>query len=352
MTSRRRGTRQEKLPTLLERKLYKTGQTRGASTREIYQNRVLRNSTVLIPLDFWEQCRVPEDGTGEYENGYIVLVEPSWYFTTPDADAQLAEKGLELGVDAMLLFQRRSDWATYAPKSGRLPNGKPFVPPPTRLSPIRGTYMARVHSTTAGEGGEAVVTGFNTTALRGAGIRVYEYASSQTIVDARLQLECLVWLCHDAVEALTAAGMTLQGAKDRRAAMLLEAGTRGLLDYDRLRAARMLDADDNTICPLCLERISAAAFMERGEQAEGRETWDITITELSLFHIEELRVGRLQHKPYNLGWGHHHCNVVVKDAGIIPTLKWMKSVLDNNGDSWQAIAEAEELVEEAVHSDL
>lgn len=40
----------EKLPPLVERKIYKTGQTRGASNSEIYQNRVGRNSTVLIPL--------------------------------------------------------------------------------------------------------------------------------------------------------------------------------------------------------------------------------------------------------------------------------------------------------------
>lgn len=38
-----------KLPQLLDRKIYKTGQTRGADDDVIYQNRVARNSTVLIP---------------------------------------------------------------------------------------------------------------------------------------------------------------------------------------------------------------------------------------------------------------------------------------------------------------
>ncbi|MBD5308340.1 MAG: restriction endonuclease, partial [Bacteroides sp.] len=36
------------------------------------------------------------------------------------------------------------------------------------------------------------------------------------------------------------------------------------------------------------------------------------------------------HRPYNLGWGHHHCNVVVKDSGIEPTLDWMRRVLIKN----------------------
>lgn len=39
-----------KLPQLLDRKIYKTGQTRGADDDVIFQNRVGRNSTVLIRL--------------------------------------------------------------------------------------------------------------------------------------------------------------------------------------------------------------------------------------------------------------------------------------------------------------
>ncbi len=40
-----------KLPQLLDRKIYKSGQTRGADDDEIYQNRVNRNSTALIRYD-------------------------------------------------------------------------------------------------------------------------------------------------------------------------------------------------------------------------------------------------------------------------------------------------------------
>jgi hypothetical protein len=65
-------------------------------------------------------------------------------------------------------------------------------------------------------------------------------------------------------------------------------------------------------------------------QAEGREVPDLTVTEINLFHINELRYGVYNHKPYNIGWGHHHCNVVTKDSGIIETLKWMKKVLKTN----------------------
>lgn len=344
-----RGARLPTLPELVDRKLYKTGQTRGATVREIYQNRVGRNSTVLIPFAVWDECRVPDDGSGAYENGFIVLVDPGWYFTSIDAERELDSRGVRLGTNALLLFQQRSEWRDFALADGdQLPNGEPFAPATSRVAPLGGTYLARVHSTTAAEGGEAVVRGYNQTSLRGAGIRVYEYASSQALADTRLQLEALFWHCHDSTASVLAAGMSRSDHDDRMRSKLTEAMLAGLLDYDRLQLARMLDDQRRTICPLCLNLISADEFMRRGEQAEGRMTWDNTITEVSLFHIEELRVGKLQHKPYNLGWGHHFCNVVVKDAGIIPTLRWMKGVLENNGDSWAAIDEAEESVEQGV----
>jgi hypothetical protein len=92
----------------------------------------------------------------------------------------------------------------------------------------------------------------------------------------------------------------------------------------------MLNARGKTICPLCLEELSSQGFFNRMAQAEGREVTDLTITQLNLFHIEELRYGLLNHRPYNVGWGHHHCNVVVKDSGILATLMWMGQVLSRN----------------------
>jgi hypothetical protein len=68
------------------------------------------------------------------------------------------------------------------------------------------------------------------------------------------------------------------------------------------------------------------------EQAEGRVVTDLTVTELNLFHIDELKISCLNHRPYNLGWGHHHCNVVVKDSGVAETLEWMREVLKRNED--------------------
>ena len=65
------------IPTLLERKLYKTGQTRGADDDEIYQNRVSRNSTVLIPYKFYKEEFSDND---IFERKFIVLLSPKEFF--------------------------------------------------------------------------------------------------------------------------------------------------------------------------------------------------------------------------------------------------------------------------------
>ena len=340
-------TRIPALPTFVNRKLYKTGQTRGADKKQIYQNRVSRNSTVLIPWADWAACKEPAPGE-YYENGFIVLVQPSWYFETPNADSILASEQIELGVNALLFYQKRVDWNAYDFRGSCLPNGKQFKAAKNRQGNLDGVYAARIHATTAIGGVSAVVEGYDQTDSRGAGIRVYEYASVRSLEETRLQLEALLWLCVDSIEALVDAGMERAKAEARRADQLTKASDTGLLDFERLRSIRMIDAENVTVCPLCLLHIPAADYLKLTVQAEGREVEDLTTTEVSLFHIQELRVGKLEHRAYNLGWGHHFCNVVVKDAGLIPTLRWMKGVLDNNGDSWEDIEDAEQSVEKGV----
>jgi hypothetical protein len=312
------------LPKLLDRKLYKTGQTRGADDDEIYQNRVLRNSTVLIPYDSYEVCKSPDDARGEYENGFIVLVKPGWYFANTDADEILSESGLSLGKNAVIFYQRRSEWDANPPDS------QGWSVAVSRTTDLQGQFVARVSATTAAT---KVNSGFNTTSSKGAGIRVYEYAASETINESRLQLESLLWMSADAEDAMVELGMTTDGAKARRELVLEKASEAGLLDMKVLKENRLINDAGVTICPLCREEMSPAGFASKVAQAEGREVFDLTVTQVSLFHVDELRVGRLSHKPYNLGWGHHHCNVVVKDAGIANTIDWIRSVLKRNDET-------------------
>lgn len=310
------------LPQLLDRKIYKTGQTRGADDDEIYQNRVSRTSTVLIPYNFWQQWKLPNGQL--YEKGFIVLISPDDYFGAQDIAATLAAEGLALGVNALVFYESRAQWVAHNP------DALGWTEANQRTGQLGGQYVARVPATTAADNGAKINRGFTGTSIKGAGIRVYEYASAETIKHCRLQLETLFWMCHNAEAVAETNGMTAAQVTTRKAAILKTCQQIGLLDIARLTDARMLNAAGRTICPLCLEELSAQGFFNRMEQAEGRAVLDLTITQLNLFHIEELRLGEWNHRPYNLGWGHHHCNVVVKDSGITETLEWMRGVLDRN----------------------
>lgn len=321
-----------KLPSLLDRKIYKTGQTRGADDDEIYQNRVSRASTVLIPYPVWKQHFTRKRAEKVFQKGYIVLISPTVYFGALKDGKQLGKRGLELGQNALVFYETRAQWIESNPDE------LGWQAAESRLSPLGGSYVARISATTAAGIGAKVVRGFETTAKKGAGIRVYEYADDKTIEQCRLQLEALFWLCEDSFAVSVSNGMSAPEATLRRTAILKECGKLGLLDLERLKSGRILNGTGLPTCPLCLEEISSAGFFSRMEQAEGREVLDLTITQINLFHVEELRMGVFNHRPYNLGWGHHHCNVVVKDAGIRQTLDWMKAVLVRNADSGHILA--------------
>lgn len=312
------------LPTLLDRKIYKTGQTRGADDDVIYQNRVSRSSTVLIPYSCWELCSKPQDGASKYENGFIVLISPSDYFRDRNISAVLTAKGLAIGSNALVFYETREQWKANNPDDLKWKAAK------KRTGPLGGQYVARIPATTAAESSKKIIRGFDATKMKGAGIRVYEYASTSTIAKCRLQLETLFWLCCDSERVAVSNGMTAQDAATRRVAVLDRCREFGLLDTAELANSRILNSQGNAICPLCLEEFSGQGFFSRMEQAEGREVPDLTVTQLNLFHISELRIGALNHRPYNVGWGHHHCNVVVKDSGIQKTLEWMQDVLNKN----------------------
>ena len=312
------------MPSLLSRKIYKTGQTRGADDDEVYQNRVSRNSTVIIPFSVAKQVfsSLPENEL--FEKGFIVLISPKVFFTEPTIKQQLKELNLVLGQNLLIFYEVREDWNTYYPDNYN------YTHATSRTNPLGGQYVARIPATTSIASGKKIALGFHTKNPKGAGIRFYEYATEKMTGDCRIQLETLYWLCFDSLDIVISNGMEEEAASIRKEATLNAAKTSGLLDYSRLISSRIINKEHQSICPLCLEPLSANGFFNKMEQAEGREVSDLTITQLNLFHINELRLGELNHSTYNLGWGHHHCNVVVKDAGIIPTLNWMNNVIDRN----------------------
>ena len=96
-----------KLPSLLDRKIYKTGQTRGADDDVIYQNRVGRNSTVLIPYSLWEKYKFPPNQETYFEKGFICLISPEEYFNNLNIETELKHHGLSLGNNLLVFIKRK-----------------------------------------------------------------------------------------------------------------------------------------------------------------------------------------------------------------------------------------------------
>lgn len=308
------------LPNDIQRKIYKTGQTRGAEDDEVYQNRVGRYSTVLIPFHEFAVCAEAPSADGKYENGYIVLIKPEDYFND-EIQSSLPAMGLELGNNLLVFYETRQQWVNYPPLAN-------WTIPNSRKNPLGGQYVARVPNTTSNNDSKEF-HGYTSTGLKGAGIRVYEYADKDTTKKCCTQLEYYFWQCAD-IEDFIASSNDPDAMRQRKLLIEREANESGLADQELLKRVRIFNRDGHTICPLCLKEISARGFGEKIQLAEGRDVPDTTVTDVSLFHIRELRTGEFNHKPYNLGWGHHFCNVVVKDSGIQETLAWMRDVISDN----------------------
>jgi hypothetical protein len=318
------------LPKLLVTKIYKTGQTRGADDDVIYQNRVGRNSTVLIRYSSFSKCNIAPDNKGIFENGFIVLIKPEEYFETDNISDEMKAFDLKLGLNALVFYETREQWNKFNP------NKKRWKPAESRITPLGGQYVARVPSITS-RGAKKLFFGF-TGNKKGAGIRVEEYASSNTIMLCRIQLEYLFWSCHNVKTEIAAkAYMTKTDIEKRIAFITKEAHRYKLDDNVKLKNARIINSTGNTICPLCLEVLNAEGFLSRLKLAEGRDVPDLTVTQINLFHIKELRIGEFNHKPYNLGWGHHYCNMITRDEGIENALKWMNKIIVTNKSSGYTI---------------
>ncbi|XZN98393.1 MAG: BstXI family restriction endonuclease [Microcoleus sp.] len=311
------------LPAAIARKVEKTGQTRGAEKDTVYQNRVRRCSTVLIPLSSWKAGVVPPPGG--FENGYIVLAHPEEYFSEiPPTSKSNLPKNLQLGQNLLVFYETRLQWNSYPPSQYG------WNPANSRISPLGGQYLARVPDTTSSKD-SLERHGYidSDTGGQGAGIRIYEYASQTEIEATKYQLSFLVWQTEGILDMAREEGTP--NPEECKAKIEAKCQSMGLIDINLLQQNRIIDSQQRTVCPLCLKPILAQELASRVEQAEGRNVPDLTVTTANLFHVKELRAGVYNHCRYNLGWGHHHCNAAARDWGVERTLQWMEEVLTNNG---------------------
>lgn len=132
--------------------------------------------------------------------------------------------------------------------------------------------------------------GYATQSPKGAGIRLYEYASKETIKECRLQLEAIFWLCVDSVEAMINNGMSHKDAKLRKMLVLEEAKQRKLLDFEQLRSKRIINSQNHTICPLCLRELSGEEFLNRLANPRGEKSLILQLHKLICSILKNLNM--------------------------------------------------------------
>ena len=103
-----------------------------------------------------------------------------------------------------------------------------------------------------------------------------------------------------------------------------------LLDFEKLENLGVWNQQKQApICPLCKRELYIENFFEGVLQAEGREVLDNTQSFVVLMHVDALAPGKLNHKPYNLGWGHAYCNTLQGDKDIQQTIQELQSIISS-----------------------
>ena len=88
------------------------------------------------------------------------------------------------------------------------------------------------------------------------------------------------------------------------------------LDIEKFKYYSAIDSNKKLTCPLCLKKIKyedlhrTADYSDNShsENAVTQNVYTTRSTQVNVFHMRPLVYGSVEHKPYQVFWGHHHCN--------------------------------------------
>ena len=365
------------LPYKVKKRIDKTRE--GRSGNEIYKRRNRRSYRVLMQYYTWNS--IVEDPAKEkfldnFEEGYAVLVEPETYFGNnyPEKSDELNEK-FTLGHTGFVFYTLLSEYMKYKPLAEwesvyELKNtgNKEFntwigdyalnIKNGNYISTICGKNRSRAEKE---ELATRLKKEFNLDKVPeqcGLGNYDYDYANPETIENVQYQMlylilnsksknnETFAEFVYNNYIDIRVDGKDvktfddyMRGNKDKYLSdfeaefnlFKRECERRNLLDFDRLSELGVWNkATGKAICPLCHKPVYAEEFFDDILQAEGRQVLDNTQKSIVLMHFEALRSGKLNHRPYNLGWGHNYCNLVQGDKDISETLISIKEILESH----------------------
>jgi hypothetical protein len=340
----------------LKKKITKTREARGGGG--IYKRRNKRSNRVIIHYNIYKKI-IKEDIKilDLYKRGYAVRVKPKEYFKENGEAKDDFEKSLKLGENAFLYFKTRDDWDKYIKycskfnevaelytKSKEVENNKQWI----------GEYCTFIKNKDPQEISLICTTGsekknpkykkkliklqkkFENIKLpkqAGLGNFDYDYADENEIKNVEYQLSMMIFRSKGIEKELLNRSSKITDKKIKKAKDHINEFCKKnyLDDIKKLAELRALDFKNfEPICPLCLKKIEAEMFFKGSEQEEGREEEDNTQSEIVLMHISGLKPMKLNHRIYNLGWGHKDCNTIQGDKSISETLEYLQNILRTN----------------------
>ena len=173
---------------------------------------------------------------------------------------------------------------------------------------------------------------FTIPAQAGLGNYDYDYASADEIEHVRYQMAYLIYKVPGMKKELQEqTGFSADKIFACEKHVTNYCNKNNLLNFKLLASINAWDIDKNVpICPLCKFELTAKEFFTTIDQDEGREEEDNTQSSIELMHIVPLKAGEFNHRTYNLGWGHKHCNIIQGPDSIAETLNKLKVILRNN----------------------
>lgn len=355
-------------PKTIKKKINKTAEARSGNG--IYKRRNSRAYRVIMHLSTYN--KLSENELKKYNNGYAVRIKPSEYFGSKSKKRKDLPDSLILGKNAFIYYKRIRDFSNFPPlkKWDEIVElGTPTINPDLKQQWI-GEYALFINNASPpqvstickSKNPDSVIDALKQKykygelpKQAGLGNYDYDYATKKEIEHAKYQMAYLIWKVAGMREHIITLCKESHSYDDRdhdfdrKTILEMNKGNLGkyidscikhvtdyckknsLLDFNKLQKIRSFNKKmDSPICPLCLKTLPPNLFFETATQEEGREEEDNTQAEIVLMHIESLKPGKFNHKTYNLGWGHKHCNTIQANYDIDKISKKLSEIVENS----------------------
>jgi BstXI restriction endonuclease len=305
-----------------KKKLVKAGfATPRGGGKNAYQNHVSRSNRVIVPFE-----RLDDVALERFEHGYVVRLLPRQCFSAKGVlDSELAERGIEIGRDAFILYRSHADYAeALSPLEGWSPRGLGGGETTRKRGLVdTGEYVVRLSNPTIEEG-------------LPQGIFAPEYANESDNLVSRAML---AWLIGRVRETPYDSG------DFGRLRAFLDAQDEDLCSEARLEREGIV-MEGEARCPLCLRPLvypelheildlsEAVGLANAGMQVEGATR----STAVNLFHMKPLLYAKeLHHTPDAVAWGHAICNTLLGQRACVPLVEIEESGVElrfDDGSTW------------------